>query len=83
MIRKKIGDRIRELRVSKQYMNQDEFARKIGWDKAYLSRVESGKQNLTIDNLIVICNGLHISLNDFFSTFDKILINDGEDYNGK
>lgn len=83
MIRQKIGDRVKELRISKQYMNQEEFSKKIGWDKAYLSRVESGKQNITIDNLVVICNGLGITLSDFFSTFDKLIKYEGENYNGK
>ena len=83
MIRLKIGERVKELRISKQYMNQEEFSKKLGWDKAYLSRVESGKQNITIDNLVVICNGLGITLSDFFSTFDKLIKYEGENYNGK
>ena len=83
MIRLKIGDRVKELRISKQYMNQEEFSKKLGWDKAYLSRVESGKQNITIDNLVVICNGLGITLSDFFSTFDKLIKYEGENYNDK
>lgn len=70
MIKEKIGNRIKELRISRLCLNQEEFARKIGWDKTYLSRVESGKQNITIDNLVSLCDGLEISLNDFFSTFD-------------
>ena len=83
MIRQKIGDRVKELRISKQYMNQEEFSKKIGWDKAYLSRVESGKQNITIDNLVVICNGLGITLSDFFSTFDTPIKYEGENYYDK
>lgn len=83
MIRQKIGNRVKELRISKQYMNQEEFSKKIGWDKAYLSRVESGKQNITIDNLVVICNGLGITLSDFFSTFDTQIKYEGEKDNGK
>lgn len=83
MIRQKIGNRVKELRISKQYMNQEEFSKKIGWDKAYLSRVESGKQNITIDNLLVICNGLGITLSDFFSTFDIPIKYEGENYNGR
>lgn len=83
MIRQKIGDRVRELRISKQYMNQEEFSKKIGWDKAYLCRVESGKQNITIDNLVVICYGLGISLSDFFSPFDALINYEGDNFNGK
>lgn len=32
-------------------MSQEEFSKKINLDRTYLSRVESRKQNITIDNL--------------------------------
>ena len=83
MIRRRIGERVKNLRISKQYMNQEEFSKKIGWDKSYLCRVESGKQNITIDNLIVICNGLGITLSEFFSTFDTPIKYEGANYDGK
>lgn len=73
MIKKMIGFRVKELRISKAYMSQDEFSKKIGWNKAYLSRVESGKQNITIENLLVICNGLDVTLSYFFSPFDSLI----------
>lgn len=66
----KIGNRIRFLRVNYIGLSQEEFAKFLGYDRAYLSRVESGKQNLTVESLIKICYGLNISLKDFFD-FDK------------
>lgn len=69
MLKYKIGERIKQLRVAKLFMNQDEFARKLGLDKTYLCRIESGKQNVTIETLQIICNGLGISLREFFSVF--------------
>ena len=42
---------------------------KLGLDKTYLCRIESGKQNVTIETLQIICNGLGISLKEFFSVF--------------
>ena len=67
-----IGDRIRFIRINKCKLSQDEFAIKLKFDRAYLSRVESGKQNITVENLIKICEkGLEIKLEDFFN-FDKI-----------
>lgn len=45
-------------------MSQEELALIIGCDRAYISRVESGK-NITIDNLNEICNELDISLKLF------------------
>ena len=71
MLKEIIGKRIRDLRVTKANMSQEEFSKKINLDRTYLSRVESGKQNITIDNLNSICNGLDISLKDFFEPFDQ------------
>lgn len=63
----KIGNRIRFLRINYTNYSQDEFASRIDVDRSYLSRVESGKQNITIETLIRICEeGLGISLKRFF-----------------
>lgn len=67
----KIGKRIKELRIKKLNMTQDDFAKTLGVDRTYLSRVESGKQNITIKTLVFICDKLDVSLNEFFSSFDK------------
>lgn len=72
MQKEMIGQRIRELRISKTNMSQEDFASKIGMDRTYLSKAESGKQNLTIESICLICFGLHISLNEFFSPFTNI-----------
>lgn len=71
MLQKSIGKRVRNLRIVKLDLNQEEFASKLGWDRTYISRVESGNQNITIDNLNKICNALGVSLKEFFSTFDE------------
>lgn len=68
----KIGNRIKFLRLNYTKYSQDEFASKMGLDRSYMSRVESGKQNITVETLIKICEyGLRISLKDFFD-FDKV-----------
>ena len=72
MQKEMIGQRIRELRISKINMSQEDFAIKIGMDRTYLSKAESGKQNLTIESICLICSGLKISLNEFFNPFTKI-----------
>ena len=78
MIKEKIGFRIKEIRMFQLKISQDELADKIGWDRSFLSRVESGKQNITIENLNAVCNGLDVSLKDFFKSFeDKINISLG------
>lgn len=78
MLKEIIGKRIRDLRVTKANMSQEEFSKKINLDRTYLSRVESGKQNITIDNLNSICNGLDISLKDFFEPFDQSIFDKRE-----
>lgn len=71
-IKEKIGQRIKEIRMFDLKISQDELAGKIGWDRTFLSRVESGKQNLTIENLNILCNALNLTLADFFSVFTSI-----------
>ena len=61
-----IGNRIKFIRLNVTNCSQEEFASTVGLDRTYLSRVEAGKQNLTVENLIKICNGLNVSLKDFF-----------------
>ena len=73
-----IGQRVRELRISKTSLSQEDFASLIGLDRTYLSRVESGKQNLTLESISIICSGLHISLNEFFGPFKNIESNGNE-----
>ena len=63
---KLIGERIKYLRTHKIFLSQEDFSVKLGYDRTYMSRVESGRQNITIETLIKICEGLEISLKDFF-----------------
>ena len=71
-MRQEIGHRIKELRVNKLHITQEEFAFVLGFDRTYLSRVESGKQNITMDTFSFICQKLEVSLAEFFSSFDNV-----------
>lgn len=64
--RKKIGKRVKELRTIRNDYSQEQLLTVIECDRAYLSRVESGKQNITIESLNSVCNALNITLKDFF-----------------
>lgn len=69
---KMIGERIRFIRINKLNLCQNDLAKIMEIDRTYLSRIESGKQNLTVEMLIRICEkGLGISVKDFFD-FEKI-----------
>ena len=71
-MRIKIGYRIKELSMMKLGLTQEEFAEMLDFDRTYLSRIESGKQNITIDTLAFICDKLQVSLAEFFESFVKI-----------
>lgn len=70
MIKELVGYRIKELRINNTNLNQEEFSKLLNWDRTYLSRVESGKQNLTLDSLERVCNVLNVSLKEFFMYMD-------------
>lgn len=65
MITKKFGERIKELR--KQHnMSQEKFALQIEMDRTYLASVESGKRNISLENIKKIADGFGISLEELF-----------------
>lgn len=70
MLKNAIGKRIKELRIITNDYSQEQLADIIGWDRTYISRIESGKQNITIENLNEICNALGVTLNEFFTPFN-------------
>lgn len=60
-----IGNIVKNLRINKG-LSQDELSRRVDFDRTYLSRVESGKQNMTVDALLKICDGLCVTIKEFF-----------------
>lgn len=72
MIKESVGQRVKELRLSKVNLSQEDFAKKIGFDRTFLSRIESGRQNMTIETLDIICKGLSITLSEFFRPFNTM-----------
>jgi len=65
MITEDFGNRIRELR-KKTGLSQEKFALKIGMDRTYYASVESGKRNISLNNIKKIADGLGISLSELF-----------------
>ena len=59
------GRRLRELRT-KTGLSQEKFALKIGIDRTYYSSVESGKRNVSLQNIKKIADGLGVSLSELF-----------------
>ena len=64
----KLGNHIKELR-KKLGLSQEKFALSIGIDRTYYSAIESGKHNVTIQNLYKIAKGLNVTLSDLLIIF--------------
>ncbi|WP_447881971.1 helix-turn-helix domain-containing protein [Serratia fonticola] len=61
----KFGQRVRELRKERGW-SQEEFADKCGLDRTYVSGVERGVRNPTLEVINVLATGLSITIKDFF-----------------
>lgn len=49
-----------------QGISQEKFALSIDMDRTYYASVESGKRNISINNIEKIANGLGVSLEELF-----------------
>lgn len=67
VIKKIIGQRIRELRNAKGY-SQEKFAQNCGLDRTYIAGVEQGKRNISLENLNKIAESLELSLGELCDT---------------
>ena len=65
MIRKILGERIRQLR-NKHGVRQEKFALQIGMDRTYFASVERGKRNISLLNIKKIADGFNISIAELF-----------------
>lgn len=70
MITKKLGNRIKELRIQTG-LSQEKFALKIEMDRTYFASVEAGKRNISIINIKKISDGLGISLSKLFEGMEE------------
>ena len=62
---KRFGARIRELRLALG-MTQEEFADHCGYARTYMSRVETGGANPSLDAIQTMATGLNVGLSDLF-----------------
>lgn len=65
-IRKKLGLRVKELRAGTG-LSQEAFADKCGFARSYMSRVERGGANPSVDALQTLADALAVALSDLFS----------------
>lgn len=64
-LQKKLGGKIKVLR-SRKNMTQNELAIECDFEKASMSRIESGQTNPTIRTLYKISKALDIPITEFF-----------------
>lgn len=65
MIKHDIGKRIKELREYRGY-SQESFANVCGLNRTYISGIESGKRNVSIENIEKIAKGLEVDKVELF-----------------
>jgi transcriptional regulator with XRE-family HTH domain len=65
---KRFGKCVRELRLAAG-LTQVEFSERCGFYQTYLSRVETGRANPTLNAIEVIANGLGLTV---FELFDRL-----------
>lgn len=63
----RVGLRIKELRAEPG-MSQEAFAYSIEMSRTYFAEVETGKRNVSIENIDRIARGLGVSLKEFFNS---------------
>jgi len=57
----KFGENMKRIRLEKD-MSQGDICRALGLDRAYISNVENGKQNLTISTMEKVAKALGVSI---------------------
>ena len=62
-----IGERIAKLRKAKN-LSQQQFSYDAEIERSYLTHVEKGRKNISVETLLKITKALDISLKDFFDS---------------
>jgi transcriptional regulator with XRE-family HTH domain len=64
-LRQKFGSRVKELRLASG-MSQEAFADKCGFARSYMSRVERGGANPSLDAIEALAGGLKVRVAELF-----------------
>lgn len=66
-IRQRFGMRFKSLRLATG-MSQEAFADKCGFARSYMSRIERGRANPSLDAIEVLADGLGVKVKELFET---------------
>ena len=67
----KFGKAIRQIRCERQ-ISQEEFADMCGMHRSYMSDVELGKRNVSLENIEKIANAFNLSVSQLFVIVEEI-----------
>ena len=65
-LKEMIGSRIQEIR-NKKGMTQDQLSEKVGISSKYLSSIERGKENPTLNTILKMARSLDVKPDEFFT----------------
>ncbi len=66
-LRKSFGLKLRELRLDSG-MSQEEFADRCGFARSYMSRIERGSANPSLDAIEIVAGALEIGVDELFGS---------------
>lgn len=66
-IKDQVGIRIKQLRIAKG-LSQEKLALEVGLDRTYITSVENGKRNISIQNLEKIWSFFKLTPGQFFDS---------------
>jgi transcriptional regulator with XRE-family HTH domain len=65
---KRFGNRVRELRQAKG-LSQEALAEHCDLDRTYISGIERGRRNVSLENISAIARALNVTLSRLFESF--------------
>ena len=65
LVRETFGNNLRALRLESG-LTQTAFAQMISVDRSYISQIECGKENVSVDVLVKLADGLDVPITQLF-----------------
>lgn len=72
-LRRRIGERLRQMRLAGGISSQEALAHLAGVHRTYIGRLERGESGVTVAALAAILASLSITLAEFFKPFDEVV----------
>ncbi len=69
-IQQAFGSCVRQFRTETG-LSQEKFALKINMDRTYFASVESGRRNISLENIKKIADGLNVPISELFQSIER------------